>query len=98
MLIVTAVAQSNSVGLIHSEASMSWAFVASCGAYDPAARVMVCSTTLSARSLTVWMSTFPLMDPVRAPRHTLAITYSIFSPDGLLPVKMGTGPLRDSPL
>ena len=98
MLTVTVVAQSNSMGLMHSEASKSWAFVASCGAYDPAARVMVCSTTRSARLGIVWISTFLLPDPICARGHTHAITSSIFSPNGLLPVRMGTGSLHDSPV
>ena len=93
MCIVIAVAQSNSVEFMHSDAKRSCVLVVSCGACNPIAHVMVWSTTLSARLRTVWMSTFPLPDPVRAPGHTLSITIEFFSPDGLVPVKIGTGPL-----
>ena len=81
---------------MHSDAKRSCVLVASCNAYDLAAHIMVWSTTLSARSGTMWISTFPLPDPVRAPGHTLSITIAIFSPDGLVLVKIGIGPLRDS--
>lgn len=98
IFMVIVLAQSNSFKFIHSNAKRSCVLVASCSFCDPTARVMVWSTTLSARSRTVWMSTFLLPDHVCAPGHTLSITIDIFSPEGLVPIKIATGPLRDNPI
>ena len=86
------------VGDKQSIARSNCVFVASCSACDPAARVMVCSTTLSVKSRIVWISTFLLPNPYRAPGHTLSITMVMFSMQGRVPVRIGATPLRDNPI
>ena len=73
-------------------------FVASCGACDPAAHVMVCNATRSVKSRIVYISNFPLHEPFRAPRHTLSITMVMFSMQGWVPVRSGVVPLCDNPV
>jgi len=67
MFIVIASSKLNMLGFMHSEARSNFFFVASCGVGDPAAHMIVCSTTLSARSGIVWISTLPLAPSGVAP-------------------------------
>ena len=86
------------VGDKQSIARRNYVFFASCGASDPTTRVMVCSTTFSAKSGIVWISNFPLPDPFRAPGHTLSITMDMLSMQGRVPVRIGVAPLCDNPV
>lgn len=86
------------VGVKQSTKISKYVLVSSCGARDPMARVMVFSTTFSAKYGIVWISTFPLPVPFRAPGHTLSITMDMLSMQGQVPVRISAAPLHNNPI